>query len=415
LSDLERYEIKGFSEPQRTRLITCQGSIQLVTALSVMAHRDQNASVNYQNYLVIYELYAPDQQHREFAAFIQKMAESVCDWVSIVYLAPETINTISRCLNSTSPQKIYGSIYDLIGIETADEIYLCRNWQFTNLLLLNAYRSAQKICYGDGIGIYFSETSAVSRQPVSQIKFAGPIDWFGWKLHGLEQRIRKALNLKTILHPIEFDIGYFVLPEIFGEAPPMPTMLVDRSRLLVVFNQLTPLLDLNYVKHFQALIADSPVSILLTSNLSELRRLSQQHEIFAYREFLVSHRIHPDEILLIKPHPRDDIEKIQALRFSLSNLYREIVILDHFDRFFLPFEILFLQAFSNLLHDIEIRVFAVSSACLSLKLLFNVSSFIGFGSELTATLFNSDYVDARLEHEQILRQALNKLNIEATE
>lgn len=380
-----------------------------MTALSVMVHRDQNASVGYQNYLVIYELYAPDQQHREFAAFIQKMAESVCDWINIVYFAPETINTISRCLNSTSPQKIYGSIYDLIEVETADEIYLCRNWQFTNLLLLNAYRSAQKICYGDGIGIYFSETSAVSRQPANPIKFTGSIDWFGWKLHGLEQRIRKALNLKTILYPIEFDIGYFVLPEIFGEMPPMPTITVDRSALSKVFEQLTHLLDGNDMNQLQTVIADSPVSILLTSNLSELKRLSQHHEILAYREFLLSHGVRSDEILLIKPHPRDDIEKIQSLKASLSNLYQNVIILDQLSLFFMPFEIVFLQVFSKRLSTSEPRVFAVSSACLSLKLLFNVSSFIGFGSELTSSLFIPEYADARLEHEQILRQALKRL------
>lgn len=396
------------------RIITCQGSIQLITALSVMVYRDreQSSSVNYQNYLVIYELYSPSHQQDEFAAFIQRMAELFCDWFNIVYLNPATIEPFFQGLNSTSPGKFYASLYNLIGTETADEIYLCRNWQFTNLLMLNAYRSAEKICYGDGIGLYFSENSAVVRQPSisTQVQVSGLWDWLGWKVHGLEQRIRKALNLKTILDPIQFDIGYFVLPEIFDEIPPMQTIRIDQDCLLDVFFRFTGLLDPGYVSHLKMLIADSSVSILLTSNLSEAKRLSRSNEIVAYREFLASQHIDSNHILLIKPHPRDDINKIQTLKSELSDLYREIVILNQSQLFFLPFEILFLQVFQDILSNVEVRVFAVSSACLSLKLLFNVPSFIGFGSELTSRLFSAEYVDARLEHEQILLKALQKLD-----
>lgn len=42
------------------RIITCQGSIQLVTALSVLSYRDEQRGLGYEyeNYLVIYDLYS---------------------------------------------------------------------------------------------------------------------------------------------------------------------------------------------------------------------------------------------------------------------------------------------------------------------------------------------------------------------
>ena len=395
------------------RIITCQGSIQLMAALSAMTFRDQqqpNSSIKYENYLVIYELYSPDKQHLAFAEFITKIAESFCSWTKIIYLSPDLVDSFFQRINSNSPKKLYQSVYDLIGVESANEIYLCRNWQFTNSLLLNAYESATKICYGDGIGLYFSENSAVSRQPDFQLKIDGFIDWLGWKFHGLEQRFRKAFNLKTTLKQIQFDIGYFVLPDIFGEVPPMPTIILDRSNLLNIFRRFTHLLDTNYVSSLKQETSNSSISILLTSNLSEAKRLSQQDEIFAYREFLISHGIRSNNVLLIKPHPRDDIHKIQLLKAELSDLYQKVIIIEQPELFFLPFEILFLQTFSEILSSVEIRVFAVSSACLSLKLLFDVPSFIGFGDELTLRLFDPDYAEARSEHEKILLQAIARLD-----
>jgi hypothetical protein len=398
------------------RIITCQGSIQLTTALTVLFHREQaqsNVAITYENYLVIYGLYAPNKQDHKFAAFIEKMARSVCDWVSIVYLAPEKFDAIAQQLNTTSPKKIFETVYSWVGIDQADELYLCRNWQFTNQLFLNAYASAYKICYGDGIGIYFSENSSVVRLPsiVESLPALrhSPLQWSYCKARTAWHRIRERLQLKTVLSSIEFDIGYFLLPNIFGEVPPMSIEVLQRDRLLQVLQSFTPLLDAERVREFRAAIADAPISILLTSNLSEAERLSCQDELNAYREFLQSQGINSNSILVIKPHPRDDLQKIHELRSTLSGLYSQVIILDSLELFFLPFEVFFLSAFSNVQSNSKIRIFAVSSACLSLKLLFDVESVTGFGSEITSQYFSSEYVEARLEHEQILVEALAQL------
>lgn len=403
------------------RIITCQGSIQLVTALSVVfQYEQQSNSQCYENYLVIYGLYAPGDQDREFVAFITKMAQQLCNWRAIAYLNPKTLQTISDQLNVTAPTKLFNTVHQLVGTETADELYLCRNWQFSNQLLLNTYPLATKICYGDSIGIYFSAQSSVVPSATNLVEGNLPRptsfirNWLSLcrlNLGKLRETIRERFQPKTILQSIEFDVGYFLLPEIFGEVPPMPVVQADLTMMVNLFQTLGAIANPEYITQFQAKIAGAPISILLTSNLSEAERMTQDDEISAYRQFLISCGISSNSVLVIKPHPRDDISKLYALKDALADLFSQVLILSEPELFFLPFEVFFLAAFPQILSETktDITVFAVSSACLSLKLLFNVSSFIGFGHELTSRYFNPAYCAARLEHEQVLVQALQQL------
>lgn len=405
------------------RIITCQGSIQLVTALSVLRYREkqQNFNHTYENYLVIYDLNTPEKQIEEFAAFIKKMAEKLLDWQSITYISPEKLKNISDKLTSTRPAKLYQIVHSLVGTELTEEIYLCRNWQFGNQLFINAYQSAEKICYGDSIGIYFSSNAAAffaapTEEPEKQ-QLSLPTLIFNWirscknQVKTLIEGWKEQLKLKTVLATIEFDRGYFVLPEIMGEVPPMPTVKLDKTYILENFQRLRSLANPNYVAQTKEKIAGFLVVILLTSNLSEACRMSVDDEITAYREFLIAQGIE-DTVLVIKPHPRDDITKIERLKLSLTDLFIHILVLWEPELFFLPFEVFFLEAFlseQKILNN-SMKVLAVSSACISLKLLFNVPSIVGFGDKITSNLFYENYIAGRLAHEHELRTAVENLN-----
>jgi Alpha-2,8-polysialyltransferase (POLYST) len=405
------------------RVITCQGSIQLVTALSVLSHREREQGrqrIEYENYLVIYDLYAPGEQNEEFAEFIKKMAVSVCAWKAIVYLNPEQLQTIAEQTKYTAPAKVFDTVHRLVGVDAAAEIYLSRNWQFGNQLLLNAYSSAQKICYGDSIGLYFSSNS-IAFSPIKIESHAShrPFDtlitdslkFLRFQGGTFLCYLQENLNLRTVLKTVEFDVGYFTLPDILGEIPPMPIVLLDKSVLLETIHQLKGLVNSEYIANFREITASVPVSILLTSNFSEAGRISQTDEINAYRQFLVSEGISFNTVLVIKPHPRDSIDKIQKLKQTLSDLFKQIIVLSEPNLFFLPFEIFFLAAFlrPDLVCKSDIRAFAVSSSCLALKLLFDVPSVVGFSSEISSALFNTQYVSGRLSHEKQLRTAIQKL------
>ncbi|MGF1588763.1 MAG: polysialyltransferase family glycosyltransferase [Pleurocapsa sp.] len=389
------------------RIVTCQGSIQLVTALSVIDYREQEQKLDYQyeNYLVIYDLNSPPGQIDAFAAFIKKMAQLICDWKKIVYILPEQMQAIASKSSSTNSSTYWQRVYKLVGIEAADEIYLSRNWQFGNQLLINAYHSAEKICYGDSIGIYFAPDSKAFFLPQSL-----PKQLLSKLLIESINRTKLILGY-PVLRAINFDRGYFCLPYILGENPPMPVTITDKTSLLKIFKQLRCLLDQDYISQLRQQIKDAPVSILLTSNFSEAGRMTLSQEIEAYREFFVSTDVSKHSVLIIKPHPRDSLQKMAALSNTLAVLFEQIIILSETSLFFLPFEAFFTAAFldENLQLTNQVKVFAFSSACLSLKLLFDVSSFIGFGHEITSKFFAQDYAPGRIKHEQDLTEALTKI------
>jgi hypothetical protein len=400
------------------RIITCQGSIQLVTALSVLSFREKEQAelnVEYENYLVIHHLFSPPGQVHEFAAFIKKMAELICDWKAIVHISPEQMDTIFNKLHCTSPSKIFQRVYELVGTDSADEIYLATNWHSGNQILINAYQAAQKICYGDGIGIYISSQSKIF--PTTNQPELNLYEYLKNKVRSTitnsKETLKENLNLKTSLKLIKFDIGYFFLPDVLGEVPPMKTVVLDRVLLLETLKKLKNLVDPDYITQFRERIADAPVSILLTSTFSEASRMSLEAELTAYRQFLIAEGIEQNAVLVVKPHPRDDKAKIQKLEHSLSDLFSKILILSELNLFFLPFEIFFMQAFleQKSTDTNRLKLFALSSACLSLKLLFNVPSTVGFGDKITSSLFYEDYVSGRLEHELDLKTAIKKTEI----
>ena len=403
------------------RIVTCQGSIQLVTALSVLDYRqqEQDRGDRYEDYLVIYDLNSPPGQIDAFAAFIEKMARSIGDWKRIVYITSPEMKALAKKINSTAPALYFPEIYQLVGTNSADEIYLSRNWQFSNQLFTNAYQSAEKICYGDSIGIYFAPDSKAFFLPQSLPRQVLT------KLYKKSLARTRLILGSTVLKSIDFDRGYFSLPEILGEKPPMPVTIPDKTSLLKVFQQLRSLLTQDYQDYIARLrqqIGDAPVSFLLTSNFSEAGRMRLEQEIEAYREFLLTGQknsqsgdrdsaMSPDSILIIKPHPRDSSEKIELLGNSFQDLFSQIIILSEPSLFFIPFEAFFTAAFldENLKSTNQVTVFAVSSACLSLKLLFDVPSYIGFGSEITNKFFVRDYAPGRLKHERDLKMALTKI------
>lgn len=395
------------------RIITCQGSIQLVTALSVLNYREKeqiNFNQNYEDYLVIYDLYTPPGQIEEFANYVKKIAELAHQWKGITYINPIQFNAISKELATSSPRKIYELVHQLVGTNSADEIYLCRNWQFGNQLLINTYKSAKKICYGDSIGIYFSSNAKGLFAPSNPLK----LDFGNYikkQIKTVISKVKEKLQLKIVLKNVEFDIGYFILPDIMGELPPMKTVVLDKLELLKTFDKLRGLIDVDYISHLKEKIDSNPILILLTSNFSEAQRMSEEDEINAYCQFLSSQKIEPNTILLIKPHPRDGSAKIQRLQLALSDLFTNILVLSEPHLFFLPFEILFAQAFlrSDMSVRDNIKVLTVSSACLSLKLLFNVPCVVGFGEEITPQFFYENYADGRLEHEAYLKTAIQKI------
>lgn len=395
------------------RLVTCFGSIQLVTVLSVLSYREQSQqtlNLKYENYLVITPLFAPQGQDKEFAAFIEQMAKSICSWERIVYISLEQKNSIAKKLRWFGLSRISSLMHDILGVESVDEIYLSHEYNFEDQLLMNVYESAEKICYGNGIGIYNSQ-SAFPRPSSVKNSYSYLKDIYT----SLKENLKLLVPQLRALTKKEFDIGYFSLPSALGEVPPMKTVLLDRAVYLQTFQglrRLGNLIDFSYINKLHTKIQNFPTSILLTSNFSEAAgRMSLENEIAAYREFLKTQGIPTNSILLIKPHPRDSKLKILNLKSALSDLYSDIVLLSEEFLFYLPFEVFFMEIFLNpeLPKLQSPRIFTFSSACLTLELILNAQCVMGFGSDIVKRFFYEDHVSSRVKHEVDLLSTIQKI------
>lgn len=405
-----------------TRIITCQGGIQLITALAAMSTRESerkqsDEDYEYHDFLVIYDLYSPHGQLEAFAGFVEKMALAICNLKGIVHFRPEQMDGFAASLENSNAETVFARVQELVGTSRADEIYLCRNWQFGNRLMINAYRNAEKICYGDGIGLYFSEAYF---SPATGYRGLGIKAFVRGKLRDLKTSLQTSNRPATsnvlaqahsMLGDVDFDSGYFLLPNILDQEPPMKTRLVKKESTERIFRELAAALDTEHIADKYEYLARVPTVVLMTSNFSEAARMSGENEILAYRKFIERLELPREATLVIKPHPRDGEEKIRQIGVALGDLFSDVVLLTDPNLFFVPFEIFLMQTFrgetERALRNLKIITF--STACLSIEVLFNVAPIVGFGREIVRKFFYESYVRGRIRHEHDLQVALQKL------
>ena len=87
-----------------------------------------------------------------------------------------------------------------------------------------------------------------------------------------------------MLDEIQFDIGYFLLPEILNETPPMQTRLVNKATTGEIFRKLARALDPEQIVAQYGYLAKLPAVILMTSNFSEASRMSERKRAHRVQE-----------------------------------------------------------------------------------------------------------------------------------
>jgi hypothetical protein len=128
-------------------------------------------------------------------------------------------------------------------------------------------------------------------------------------------------------------------------------------------------------------------------------------EVSAYIEYLLDQGLDPDSLVLLKPHPRDRVEKLKKLEIALAGIFGSVFTLSDDFGFFLPLEALLIDLSSTGAMDHNIDVLTFSSACLASEHILHLSPRIGFGARLVKKYFNAPFVEARLEHERQLLAA----------
>jgi hypothetical protein len=386
------------------RIVSGQGGIQLVAALSAVATwsaRSGAAVADAENYLVIYDLFGPPERLDRFVAVLRQLAERLAPWTRVVHLTPEDTSALAGTLRGRGARAAVRRLHELVGTAAVDEIFLIRNWQFGNQLLLNAYRDARKVCYGDGIGLYFDEPpgSAVG----TGLPGAARAVLGRWR-----ERARRALGRGRVLDRVGFDVACLALPEALGERPPMQTIPVSRDTLLATLGRARAALDPAAAGRLRARIGDRPVVCLLTSNFAESRRMDAEAEILAYRTFVEGQRVPPGAVAVLKPHPREHSAKVERLATALGPLFADVIPLTEGDHALLPFELVALDVLvgPDLSWPATAQVLTVSGAGLSLALLFGARPVVGFGEAITRRLFRPSHRESRVREERRLQAAI---------
>jgi len=382
-------------------LVSCNGTIQLVSALAAMRQDKQLDSKRCNKALLISDLCVHEEDLEPFYHSIKDLAESVDNWSSIHFLPTEVIPT-----DQSSPEEFElfsNKIKTITAWTQVDLLYLSTDSHLGNNALLRSFSACRAVCYGDGPGIYIPKSyQYLTRKRL----YSGVLGRLHDFLNGPDKLPGITILRTTVNRMLEkkgnspFDHGYFLLPTVYGVEPDCPYDQVEKKHFLAVLELMAESIS---DQETDLLSADS-LSILLTSNFSEAQRISVEDEIAAYHEFLSGHEKSGISRLIIKPHPRDSKSKIEYMKSYFDKRVPELCVLDTGSAKYLPLEALLIRAWgATVIPPAQsANIYAVSSAMLSFKYLLNMEVTLGYGRDIVGKYFFPSERELRIKHESDL-------------
>lgn len=383
-----------------------------MTALAAAAASPSQAP-DTRDFLVIHDLYAPGDQGPVFAGVIRRVAELLSRWNRIEYLTPE--ESASPPGLPIDPERLGAWAEARFGPSTVDELYLNCFPSHGSRLLRQSYPAAQRICFGDGLGVHF--TPAYFSPPEPQLP------WYRRTRSRLGRLYRRAFEQArplerptTGLPPPDArnDDYRLLLPGLFDEPAPRHRRL-DPHFYREAFAKIGTLVDAGELGPDDlsaALRSARRIELFLTSNFSESGRMRLDQELDGYAAMVAQCSPGPDTVFVLKPHPRDSVEKLERLRDRLTVTGGRVVMLNSPIAQYLPFEAIYaVHIGPQVTGSTEVRLTSVSSACLGMAYLYGVRCILGFGESLTRRLFVPKWVSLRLRHEADLRRALSQFTL----
>lgn len=359
------------------------------------------------NYLVIHDLYSPAAA--PFDQAVRELATHLATWTRVITIPAEGLRKIKSMIGLRGTQAGVSAAQAMVGVSRADSIYLCRNWQFGSELLLNSYRNAEKICYGDGIGIYSGR-----RAPAKATSRPSGADDVVRRLARTWKRTLQRAAARwlfgaatTELDPIEFDVGYLadIESSAMNGSPSMPTHFVDPiwpRRILDLWSRV----EVSGISALREAIRGRSCVVLLGESLSESGATTLASEVALYGDIVRQLNPPPGALLLYKPHPRDNPHKVHLVAAHLAELAGNVRTLNNDAMPFLPFELLFASVLHEPWNRGTAQIWTGGYTAMALRHLFGVSVIYGFGEELIRRRFIPSHVGQRIELERYMRQQL---------
>lgn len=374
------------------RLVVCQGTAQLVTAVAVLQQHIERTGCNEAGHssrvhLLICGLGVPESQAEEFVSIIRRMADLLYSFSTISVLSDARLEQLlGDARHASGAVEIARLLHCATGIGSVDEVFTVRDWQSCNLLVLSAYPDATHICYGDSIGVYLPRSSVSKTTVRSMIS-----DCLG----------RLMAPRSALLSKPRLDVSYLLLPGAFGAPSSGDVVRTDVKVLRNLFGRLAPLLSRSALAKLRQRIEGRPVWVLMGSNFSEQGIMTPQAEISAYFEWISSLCPDPEAILLVKSHPRDRKGKGEMFQQHLQEQFSEVLNVDSIGSAYLPVETLLL-AIKPIVSSMN--CLTVSTACLGAHFVVGSKTYIGFGDERVSRYIRADRYRERCRHEMDLRR-----------
>ena len=367
---------------KKIRLVSAQGPTQLLNALAILDYqRDVEGLYKCEDHLVLGGFCANSKKQVDSIMKACTDLASIWDFQSIIYLDFEKSKKQSF-LQWTKQVKL------VLKLDHVDVCYVCRNWQLFNEVLLESYKESHKICYGDGFGWLDLNDTKWQKSPINPrgyIKIdsaylfipieadqAGksfslvdkivqpPIYYLTNTIHRLASKLN---DLKEYCVNLErqSDQGFTIVTcSNYSEAGLIKDEVLDvgsssRKSWLQWRFKLKLLAERRILTLFSFMRINFIPNNLKRKALLEANMYLDQIKSCCSR----------DDIILIKPHPRETLNQSQFLYEMLSNNgYHVFRIEDEFSC--LPIEL-----FASLL-NIRKAICMNSSSSISLPLISNL-------------------------------------------
>jgi Alpha-2,8-polysialyltransferase (POLYST) len=383
---------------ERTIIVGVQGTSQLLAAITAIQYRENQFPDSKNDYiLVVYDLFSKEKD----SAFVKAIfsLSNLLTFKNKIFIDGFTIKKILRTFKSKK-NKI-DQLHQLIGVNQADEIYLCRNYiGFGSSFILSAYPMAVRITYGDGYGIV-SEKSFFER--------------FTYRHHNLINRCISNFKKQTKqsifkflgwdFTPLEFDLALLSIPVDYSgtylKSTPYEFIPISVLEHLIIRAK-------NYVKNsYQHYVTDKLLDknvdlLLLTSTFTESKYSSEDDEIELYLSSIPSF-LKAGSFIVIKEHPRNSSNVSNRLRMALLEKGFEVCCLNDKEFNFIPIEL------SIDMINPALTISFSSSAPIVLELFSDYEQIASHSRETLKKYLFPEVLASMIDYDNILAESLDSI------